>query len=239
MFIPWLLGSALALAPANPAPLDLSRSGPPFQTRVVVEDFEAYRVGGVPTRWNLIEGRRAVPVSEGANGEREYFRVAEVGGRRVIEAHTRGRSQSIVLRNGAGYRWRLRERPHLSWSWRADHLPAGAREDQTARNDAGLAVLVTFDADLLGRPRSIKYTYSSTLPVGTVVNYGRLRVIVVSSGVRAAEPWVHVRRNVAADFAAVFGGRMPDAPLSITLWSDSDSTDDYARGYVDDLAISS
>ena len=232
MLAPWLFGLLTA------APLLRTPPPAPPQGRVVVENFDRYAPGDAPVHWHRIEGRTTVPI-EGAtfNRPEEYFRVARVDGRQALEVHTRGRSHSILVRNGLHFRWRLRERPYLAWSWRAEHLPAGAREDRKTLNDAGLAVLVTFDTDFLGRPRSIKYTYSATLPVGTVVDYERLQVIVVSSGARTAGRWIDVRRNVAADFAAVFGGRMPDTPLSVTFWSDSDSTGDYASGYFDDLAI--
>src|SRR5690625_7757155 len=93
--------------------------------------------------------------------------------------------------------------------------------NEASNNDTGAAVYVTFDTDWLGRPRSIKYTYSSTLPVGTVVRFGPLRVIVTDTGADGIGDWRQVDRDVVRDYQQVFGGDPPDRPLSSTLWRDS------------------
>jgi Protein of unknown function (DUF3047). len=97
---------------------------------------------------------------------------------------------------------------------------------------------VTFGSDWLGRPKSIKYTYSSSLPVGTTVSFGPLKVIVVDSArePRAGE-WETVQRRIRDDYRQVFGGSPPDRPVSITLWSDSDTTGDEAVVDIDDLEL--
>lgn len=212
---------------------------PATAQRTIVEDFERYRPGQVPERWHRIEGRGTVPLTQAFGGENEYFRAVRIDGRKALEAFTRGQSHSMVLPNGHGYAWRLGEQPRLSWAWKAEHLPRGAREDAKAKNDTGAALYVVFDADVLGRPRSIKYTYSSTLPVGTVVSFGsRMKAIVVSSGADGVGRWQRVERDVTADFQQVFGGTPPDRPLSLMIWSDSDTTGDFAKVYLDDIAIS-
>src|SRR5690625_7612951 len=101
--------------------------------------------------------------------------------------------------------------------------------NEASNNDTGAAVYVTFDTDWLGRPRSIKYTYSSTLPVGTVVRFGPLRVIVTDTGADGIGDWRQVDRDVVRDYQQVFGGDPPDRPLSITLWRDSDGTTPSAQ----------
>ena len=139
-------------------------------------------------------------------------------------------------RNGKEFDWSINELPRLKWRWRAHHLPEGASEK--GENDTGAALYVTFGSDWLGRPKSIKYTYSSSLPVGTVVSFGPLKVIVVDS---KREPglgeWKTIQRNVVDDYHQVFGGDPPDRPLSITFWSDSDTTGDYAKVDFDDIQL--
>ncbi len=209
--------------------------------RTVIEDFQRYDVGTTPERWHRIEGRGTVAINQSYLRTNEYFKVVNVDGRKALEGFTRGMSHSIVLPNGHGYDWRLSQKPWLSWMWKAQHLPTRAREDEKDKNDVGIAVYVTFDADVLGRPRSIKYTYSSTLPVGTVISFGsRLKAIVVDSGASKMGAWRRVNRNVVADYKQVFGGEPgSDTPLSIMIWSDSDSTGDYAKVFIDDLALNS
>ena len=98
----------------------------------------------------------------------------------------------------------------------------------------GGAVYITFGTDRLGRPKSIKYTYSSSLPPGSVLRQGSLRVVVVSRG--ETNRWETIVRDVAADYRSLFGEDPPD-PKSITLWSDSDDTNSEAEVDVDDLVL--
>lgn len=209
------------------------------QRATVIEDFEGYKDGQVPQRWHRIEGKGTVPITQSYARPDEYHLVRREGGRTFVEGYTKAQVHSIVLPNGTGYAWDLTEQPVLAWEWRAVTLPENAREDREAANDAGASLYVTFDADWLGRPRSIKYTYSSTLPAGTVLSYGkRLRVIVVASGKDGLNRWVRIRRNVADDFRNHFGEEPPARPLSIMLRSDTDTLKGEARVHTDDIRLS-
>jgi hypothetical protein len=210
----------------------------PTVDRVVVEDFRQDAVGAVPTRWKVLEGRQLRPAVERAWTASRSFRIVREQGRQFVRAETRNAAARIIMPNdGDVFTWNLNTHPRLSWDWRAHSLPEGAREDRV--NDTGGAVYVTFDIDWLGRPRSIKYTYSSTLPVGTVVGFGRLQVIVVSSGAHAIGRWIAVERDIQADFRQVFRGDPPVSPLSIALWSDSDNTGGFAQVDFDNIAVQS
>ena len=141
----------------------------------------------------------------------------------------RGEAIRIILPNGDGYRWRLDSHPRLQWRWRAHVLPEGAREDRRGPNDTGAALYVILSRDWLGRPRTIKYTYSSTLPVGSTASYGTLKVLVASSARDGVGRWQTVARDVVEDYRALFGGTPASEPVAIALWNDSDSTQ-LARG---------
>ncbi len=91
--------------------------------------------------------------------------------------------------------------------------------------------------DWPGRPRSIKYTYSSTLPVGTTASYGALRVIVVASAADGLGDWIRIERDVVADYRRVFRRDPPNLPVFITLWGDSDNTGGVSDVYFDDIAL--
>jgi hypothetical protein len=203
---------------------------------IVIEDFRSERPNGVPGRWLVLDGRRLTPASSREWTDRRRFMVVREGDRQFVRAITHGTAARIILpMQEDGRSWDLASHPRLSWEWRATRLPANAREDRV--NDTGGAVYVTFDIDWLGRPRSIKYTYSSTLSVGTVVSFGRLRVIVVSSGADGIGEWVTVERDIRADFRQVFRSEPPMEPLSIALWSDSDDTQDRAQVDFDNIAL--
>ncbi len=210
------------------------------QEPVVLEDFEAYAGGEAPYNWKIPNRNRRSFESFGAELTRDddYFEAVAQGSNTVLRAYTRNETVQIARRNGDGYVWDLQTHPVLSWRWRASDLPEGAREDRRGLNDTGAALYVMFDcADWLGRPCSIKYTYSSTLPVGTTARYGLLRVLVVSSGHSGLGEWKHLERNVAEDYALLFGKEGPRDPLLIMLWSDSDTTGGVSEVYFDDIVL--
>lgn len=205
----------------------------------LVEDFRGYKPGEIPHKWKLLRNRRIIPLRpEHFDDERSFF-VKEENGRRFVRGYSQGRAIHIILPandgEGGGFGWNLEKHPILAWDWRALELPEGAREDRL--NDTGAAVYVTFGTDWLGRPKSIKYTYSTLLPKGTVVRFGPLRVLVVDTGLEGIGDWRTVRRDVVADYRAIFGGDPPNEPLSITLWSDSDDTNSTGKADFDKIRI--
>ncbi len=203
---------------------------------LVVDDFESYRPGDRPSKWKFLEGRKLVPLEE-APAYRVPFRVQKEGNNQFVRVHVEDGYARIVQANGDNFTWNLTTHPYLSWRWRALRLPPGAREDDKKLNDTGAALYVTFSFNFLGIPRSIKYTYSSTLPVGTVVSYGNLKVLVVSSARDGTGQWLHITRDVRADYRMLFGKRPPDEPISIALWSDSNDTDAVAEADFDDIRL--
>lgn len=201
----------------------------------VVEDFESYAPGDLPSRWKFVTDRKEILPLEAVVDEQETFYVEQEHGNKFVRAYTAGEAQRITLRNGVDFDWSVEQYPRLEWRWRALHLPRGASEKD--KNDTGAAVYVTFGEDWLGRPKSIKYTYSTSLPVGTVVSFGPLKALVVSSGQEGIGQWKTMQRDIVADYRQIFGGSPPDRPVSITLWSDSDTTRDEARADFDDIEL--
>jgi hypothetical protein len=211
----------------------------PEPQRVTIEDFERYPVGAYPDRWRFLTSNREFLPLSAIMQERKECRVRQEAQNKFLRCITRGEALRITLANREdfGLDWDLRQHSRLRWRWRAEHLPAGAREDSRRWNDSGGAVYVTFGTDWLGRPISIKYTYSALLPVETTVDYGVLKVLVVSSGIEGIGSWVVVERDVVADYRRLFGKEPPARPLSLTLWSDSDNTKDYAIVDFDDFEL--
>lgn len=206
--------------------------------RIVVDDFEQYESGALPSEWKFLRKRKLRTLKPEYMNEKEEFFVVEDGQNKFLRVYTEGEAQRITMGNeDDGFAWNTRTHPTLQWDWRALRLPEKAREDKGKLNDTGVALYVTFSSDIFGRPKSIKYTYSSTLPVGTVVSYGRLKVIVVSSAQDGIGEWITVTRDIMADYRKVFRGRAPKKPLSITLWSDTDNTDGFGEADFDNIAF--
>lgn len=203
---------------------------------ILVDNFEDYEIGTFPEGWVFVTSNKDIRTHEEVMDPGEEVVVEEEEGNRFVRLITKGEALRYTRRNGEDFDWDLQTHPRIKWRWRAHRLPGGASEK--GRNDTGGALYVTFGTDWLGRPKSIKYTYSSSLPVGTVVSQGALRVIVVDS---ANEPrfgeWKTMQRNVVDDYRQVFGGQPPNRPLSITIWSDSDTTNDEAEVDIDDIEI--
>lgn len=206
------------------------------QARRVVDDFEAYNVGTVPDTWVRVDSKEDVRPAADALESGEAFEVVEEKGNQFARVYTDGEYVRFSQRNGYELDWHVREHPRLTWKWRALTLPEGASEK--GKNDTGGAIYVTFGSDWLGRPKSIKYTYSSSLPVGTVVSFGPLKVIVVSSGREPGnDEWKTQTRHVINDYRQVFGDDPPKRPVSITISGDSDTTGDESEVHVDDIAL--
>lgn len=206
----------------------------------LVENFDASEIDGVPDRWGHAERDGKLHPMDRHMDDNQRFYIVEEEGERFLRGYTKGEAQRIsIAANGEqdGIEWNLHEYPRLRWQWRALELPEGAREDRRRLNDTAGAVYVTFNTDWLGRPRSIKYTYSSTLPVGTVVDFGVLKVIVAASGEDGHGEWRTTQRDVMQDYENVFGGTPPEVPLSITLWTDSTETGSSSKVDFDNIYV--
>lgn len=202
----------------------------------VIDNFESYETGVFPEKWVYVSSSEEILPPEEVQEEGEEVVVRSENDNKFVRVTVRNEAIRYTQINGKHFDWSIKKHPRLRWRWRAHHLPEGASEK--GKNDTGAAVYVTFGSDWLGRPKSIKYTYSSSLPVGTTVSFGALKVIVVDS---AREPrtgeWKTVQRRVADDYRQVFGESPPNRPVSITFWSDSDTTGDYAKVDFDDIAL--
>lgn len=193
---------------------------------VLIDDFEAHPVGHPPERWYTNKGRSLVPANEATLQEgSRMIRTHKEDGNRFVRMRMDNYAYRLIRVVEDSINWSVRKHPVLRWNWRVLDYPEGARETDGDRNDAAAAVYVTFGTDWLGRPKSIKYSYSSTLPVGTTTSYGPLKVLVVASA--AEQPvgeWLAMERNVLEDYRRLFG-EPPDTPrpTAITLFSDADS----------------
>ena len=203
---------------------------------IVIDNFETSVVGDIPLLWWTIQGRSVVPLSPKMKEDGEYYSIESNGRSQFLRAGTKNESLRIVMPNNKSFQWNLESHPILSWRWRPNQLPTNAREDNL--NDTAGSVYVTFGSDWLGRPKSIKYTYSTTLPVGTVIKQGPLVIVVVGSGSEGVGKWHSISRNVAKDYRDHFGKTPPSSPDFVAIWSDSDTTKSSSEMDFDDLKLS-
>lgn len=210
------------------------------QASIILEDFEAYEIGASPKTWKRPhkKSRSFLELPDAFEIDDDFVEVVRDNGSKAGRIFSRDNTEQIALLNGDSFRWNIDRHPILAWKWKADQLPNGAREDESKRNDSGGALYVTFDSkDWLGRPRTIKYSYSSTLPIGSKASYGALKVLVVSSGTDGLGKWIDVKRNVAQDYQDLFGRSAPKEPGYIMIWGDSDNTKSTSDVFFDDIRL--
>lgn len=204
----------------------------------LIEDFESDTPGEPPSRWRGTKSRELVPLSRQINDKQSVY-VQREGDNQFARIYTNSSAFRVAFaleKNELS--WNLDKRPVLQWKWRAKELPDGGNEKYNSSNDTGGAVYVTFDTDWLGRPKSIKYTYSSTLPVGTTVDYGVLKVLVVASGEeQGVDEWIRHERNVVEDYKELFGDTPDKTPLGVMIWGDSDTLEETSKVDFDDLLL--
>ncbi|MTI89635.1 MAG: DUF3047 domain-containing protein [Balneolaceae bacterium] len=217
------------------APLEVTNDG-----QIVIEDFEDAPIGGLPSGWYNRDIKRRADHPE----ERKLFHysVEEENGNRFLHyEHTDARHLNFPL--GKRKNIDIYETPILSWKWRVNKLPENANEDSDDRNDAAASIYFVFD---MGRvalfkkvPKSIRYTWSSTLPKGHEASrfFGNQKIVVIESGEDEMGKWIKVERNLVEDYKHLFGDKPPKRPLAILILSDGNSTHSPAEADYDDIML--
>jgi len=183
----------------------------------------------------------------------------------AFEATTLNGETVLALRTQASYgvlthAWQGAAPELLSWRWRLEQPLSQADIKTKAGDDAALKVCVMLDQPLgdipllqrsvLALARSVSgqnlpsatlcYLWDSRYPAGTHGTNpysARVRYIVVNGSESATGQWVSQRRNIAADFALLFGLESPRLPpvSAVAVGADSDNTQGSSLGYVAQL----
>ncbi|MFQ5678363.1 MAG: DUF3047 domain-containing protein [Gemmatimonadota bacterium] len=197
--------------------------GRPF---VVLEDFEASPIGELPVGWSWRARDDDKP---------KPYRVREENGNRYLEATDRG--ESVIL--AKDIKWDLNEYPYVSFRWRARRIPKGGDERFDEKVDSAAGVYFVYRRKMLGLiPESVKYVWSSTLPVGSATRRqgkGRPWMVVAESGEEHLGEWRTYVFDLRAAYEKTFGGKPPKRPLGIAILSDANSTRSRAYADYDDI----
>lgn len=209
---------------------------------VLFEDFSRAAVGEYPTGWywrlERSGGDLAKARKDGVDVSR-YVVKEEAGNRflHVRDEHRPGPTVALLLQ-AKDFRWRLDTHPILSWRWRVNEIPPGADERYTETNDSPASVSVVYHTKFPMTPVTIRWVWSSTLPVGAVAyrpGRGRAHNIVLGSGTNGLGAWVTVERNIVEDYYAIHGKNPPDEPQAIMVSSDSNRMPGAADADYDDF----
>jgi hypothetical protein len=193
---------------------------------VVIEDWlsDAVSRKGIPSGWR----------GEAFGQRADYdFTIEQGAGRRIIHLGSRD-EHSTIVRDITG-KVNLKETPILEWTWKATILPTGGdlRRKETTDMAAQLYVVWPRFPALL-RSRIIGYVWDATTPATTIVKSqktGTVTFVVMRSGSGDLGKWLTERRNVAEDYAKIFG-EFPDDPSAISISIDSNDTHSLAESFM-------
>jgi hypothetical protein len=206
--------------------------------RTIIDTFETYN-NNIFDTWLL----RDDPVSDAAR----IYSIRAENKNKFLHAETTGGSIQIAKKVS----WDLKIHPVLYWKWRVNRLPEGANEDARGKNDSAAAIYVVFPRKHIPlvswkyQPINvIKYVWSTTLPVGQIVQKQKEklettiyegRFIVLRSGKKDAGTWILEKRNVLEDYKKAFGTSPRYTPILVAILTDSNDTKSTASADYDDI----
>ncbi len=199
------------------------------QLSIVIDDFDNGDPGGFPANWKAWRGDDDLA--------RNLYSIQEEKGNRYLHADDDG--SSIIIRKQLS-EWDANEYPVLSWRWRARVLPEEGNESIGSRNDSSVAVYVVLDQNFIGVPKTLKYVWSTTLPVGTYYRrdgIGRPHVIVLEIGKEKLGQWVEESVDVYADYVRIFEEKPPRKAVGIGILTDGNATGTDSQGDYDDFVV--
>ena len=216
---------------------------------LMVDDFEGDSVGELPYNWFEQRGLNR-PYNYPVDIKKDYlYRIAnEQSPNTKINQFLRFdgiKAKHLNFPLHQVNNLNLNRTPVLSWKWRIWDIPAGADERNNKVNDTAASVYVVFKIKRMALvkevPQSIRYTWSSSLPIGTEISafFGYQKIIVVGTGQPSNlnVEWKAFSRNLKEDYERLFGENLPATPLAILLLSDGDSTNDFAKADYDDIGF--
>lgn len=192
---------------------------------VVLEDFESSQVGQLPRGWTW---------KDSDNDKHKPYEVKEENSNKYLAAEDNG--ESVIL--GKDVKWNLNKYPYVSFRWRAHKLPKGGDERYGNTVDSAAGNYFIYQKKLIWIPESVKYVWSTTLPVGSAMRRsgtGRPWMIVAESGTEHLNEWRTYVFDLREAYKKTFGGDPPDKPIGIGILSDANSTHSQAYADYDDI----
>lgn len=171
------------------------------------------------------------------NGRTRYERVRR-DGRQVVRATSRGSASGMVRR----LRIDLEKTPILDWTWRVEATLGGIDERTREGDDYAARVYVIRSHPLfLWKTRAVNYVWASARDEGETwpnAYTDSARHVALRTGDALAGQWVRERRDVRADFRALFGEEVRHVD-AVAIMTDTDDTGAAATAWYADIAFTS
>lgn len=198
-----------------------------------IDSFNHSKPGHMPRGW---KGR--------AEKAAQFYKVAEVSAgssNKYLKVDNRKTDMFIIKRAGVD----IVKYPYLNFKWRVRNFPPGGNESIKAKCDSAASVNLILVASRW-RPKTIKYSWSTTLKKGTVTESpyavwpARTDVIVLQSGRAKAGQWVHEKRNVLEDYKRFYNKKNVDSFVveALLIMSDGDNTRSLSSADYDNIYFS-
>lgn len=208
---------------------------------VYLEDFQHYPVGTIPDEWYNRDGDNIPETYEEPYRSEYKYRIAEEGGDKFLRfegIEAKHLNFPLIDKEGLD----IHETPLLRWDWRIHEIPDGGDENSNSKNDVAASVYVVFDTSkiLFQRvPVTIRYTWSSSHPVGSEFSKlrGRQRIVVLGTGEEGAGEWQTFERNIVEDYQHFFGKKPPHKPIALLILSASDDTRSFTKADYDNFEL--
>jgi len=209
------------LANTDPSPLSL-------ECNKVIEDFSTSELQQLPKDWKT-RHEKHLPIVQ-----KEYlYRVEQDGERKVLHAIF-GKETITLVKTITD--WDLQSHPIFQWQWKAVKLPKGGDERKLSKNDSAASVYVAWKSSLLFQISTMRYAWSSTLPLGEHVErrLSHDHIIIVESGDKNAQTWQTVQVNLQKHYRDYISKNRAN-PVGIALTSDADATTSQAEAFYADF----
>ena len=164
------------------------------------------------------------------------YRIVQDNGISVVKAHAKGAASGLTRKltfNPAVYRY-------LRWSWKINGTVVGGDERTKQGDDYAARIYVVFPGRFFWQMRAINYIWANKLPKGSFVPNAytaNAMLIAVESGPDKAGQWIHVQRDILADYRRVFGEAPPEAG-AIAIMTDTDNTGSEASAWYGEIVLS-
>jgi hypothetical protein len=188
------------------------------------------QLGQFPKHW---EGRAGWRQSRTKDADDLYYTIQVEDGDYYLKAETQGRATNA----GRAANVNLRLYSKLRWRWRVHKLPEAGNEGAEETNDSAASVRLVFRGGMF--PKTLKYVWSTTMPVGAETNSpssDKTKVVVLRSGAGSAGEWVWEEVDAYDDYKRLFGGE-PRLVQALAVLSDSDNTNSPVAADYDDFVF--